>query len=235
VDYTPFAGLVDVLNTHAWQGSARLIAETQRLGKTLWVYNNGYSRLAWGFSLWKLGARGNWQWAYFGAGSSDPYSPIPVGGSENPGESNTGRGPTYCFADRIIPTPRYEWVREGIDDYRYLYTLKERLQGAEGAAAAKAKDEANALFAEITKVAPQYPAIGLQTGAEAGGSGDPAQLLAYYDHFRWRAALCLVKLEDIAAGRDPEADRSLYAQYAKLPFGAPPPSGPLPSPVNREP
>jgi hypothetical protein len=224
VDYTPFAGLVDVLNTHAWKGSGRLIAETLRLNRTLWVYNNGYSRLAWGFSLWKLGARGNWQWAYFGAGSSDPYSPIPVGGSENPGESNTGRGPTYCFPGRIITTPRYEWVREGIDDYRYLYTLKRKL-GEAGERAAKEQAEADALFEQINQVAPMYPATGLQTGAEAGGSGDPAQLLAYYDHFRWCAALCLVKLEDVAAGRDPDAAGSLYAQYAKLPFGALPPAG----------
>ncbi|MBM3475189.1 MAG: hypothetical protein FJX75_18155 [Armatimonadetes bacterium] len=224
VDYTPFAGLVDVLNTHAWKGSAKLISETLRLDKTLWVYNNGYSRLAWGFSLWKLGARGNWQWAYFGAGSSDPYSPIPVGGSENPGESNTGRGPTYCFPDRIIPTPRYEWVREGIDDYRYLYTLREELREV-GGKAAKVRAEADALLDEIAQVAPMYPATGLQTGAEAGSSGDPAQLLAYYDHFRWRAALCLVKLEDVAAGRNPEAAGSLYAQYAKFPFGAMLPAG----------
>jgi hypothetical protein len=194
VDYTPFAGLVDVLNTHAWEGSARLIAETLRLNRTLWVYNNGYSRLAWGFSLWKLKARGNWQWAYFGAGSSDPYSPIPVGGSENPGESNTGRGPTYCFPDRIIPTPRYEWVREGIDDYRYLYTLDQRLKAAKGQVPQQVAQEAQALFDEIEQVAPQYPATGLQTGAEAGGSGDPAELLATYDQFRWRAALCLMKL-----------------------------------------
>jgi hypothetical protein len=34
-----------------------------------------------------------------------------------------------------------------------------------------------------------------------------------------------VKLEDVAAGRDPDAAGSLYAQYAKLPFGALPPAG----------
>jgi len=223
-DYTPFAGLVDVLNTHAWEGSARLIDETQRLKKTLWVYNNGYSRLAWGFSLWKLRARGNWQWAYFGAGSSDPYSPIPTGGSETPGESNTGRGPAYCFRDRIIPTPRYEWVREGIDDYRYLYTLEQRVREAQGKAALAVKDEVDVLLEQIALIAPRYPATGLQTGAEAGGSGDPAQLLPCYDYFRWRVALLLTKLEDVAAGRDPGAEGSLYAQYAKLPFG-PPPTG----------
>ena len=218
-DYTPFAGLVDILSTHAWSGSAQLIAETKRLGKTLWVYNNGYSRLAWGLSLWKLGAKGNWQWAYFGYGGGDPYSPLPTGGFENEGESNTGRAPAYCFADRIIPTPKYEWVREGIDDYKYLYTLLEKLREADAPAAGEARRQAEKLLAEIAAAVPDYPATGLQTGAEAGGAGDPVHLLAYFDHYRWRLALCVLQLEDAQKGRKPTDPGSLYAAYSRFEFG----------------
>lgn len=232
-DYTPFAGMVDVLNTHAWSGSAKLIAETKRLGKTLWVYNNGYSRLAWGFSLWKLGAKGNWQWAYFGCGGGDPYSPIPTGGFENEGESNTGRAPAYCFADRVVPTPRYEWVREGIDDYRYLYTLLEKLKQAKAGAAGEARAQAEELLREISGAVPEYPATGLQTGAEAGGAGDPARLLAYFDHFRWRIALCVLHLEDVQKGRNPSAPGSLYATYSKFRFGQLP-AAPVGTAASRE-
>lgn len=225
-DYVPFAGLVDVLNTHAWPGSAKLIAEAKRLGKTLWVYNNGYSRLAWGFSLWKLGATGNWQWAYFGAGDPDPYSPIPTVGFENAGESHTGVGPVYRFPDRIIPTPRYEWVREGIDDYRYLYTLLCRMEEVSGPAAAGPRQEAEALLEEIRAAVPEYPATGLQTGAEAGGSGDPVRLMAYFDHFRWRIVLCLLGLEDAARGVAPDGADALRARYARYEFGTLPESAP---------
>lgn len=217
-DYTPFVGLVDVLNTHAWKGSEKLIALTRQQGKPLWVYNNGYSRLAWGFSQWKLGSQGNWQWAYFAAANPNAYSPIPIGGFENEGESNTGRGPTYCFPDRIVPTPRYEWVREGIDDYRYLYTLLQALKRAPAGAAA-AIDRARKLLQELSDAVPEYPAIGLQTGTEAGGSGDPARLMAMFDHFRWRIALAILELQDIEAGRDPQAAGSLWSQFSRYPFG----------------
>ena len=72
-DYAPFADMVDILNTHAWAGSKKLIERTRKAGNTLWVYNNGQSRLTWGFSVWKSGAKGEWEWMYPGAGGADPH------------------------------------------------------------------------------------------------------------------------------------------------------------------
>lgn len=205
-DYTPFAELVDILNTHAWKGSAKLIERTKKAGKTLWVYNNGQARLPWGFGVWRVGAKGEWEWTYSGAGGPDCYSPIPTGGYENEGESNTGRFPVYRFPDRIVPTPRYEWCREGVDDYKYLYTLLQRQKQAKSA-------DVEALLKEMAGVFPEYPAMGLTTGAEAGASGDPAQLLAYFDHYRWRIALAILAIDDPAA----------HATYTKFKFGEIPP------------
>ncbi len=215
-DYTPLGEMVDILNTHAWEGSKGLIARTRKAGKTLWVYNNGQARLPWGFGVWRVGAKGEWEWTYSGAGGPDCYSPIPTGGYENEGESNTGRFPVYRVADRIIPTPRYEWCREGTDDYRYLYTLLQRQKHA------KAPD-VEALLQEMATVFPEYPAMGLTTGAEAGASGDPAQLLAYFDHFRWRIALAILALDDAAKGLKKDDPKSLHAAYAKFRFGEIPP------------
>jgi len=205
-DYTPFAEMVDILNTHAWKGSKGLIERTRKVGKTLWVYNNGQARLPWGFGVWRVGAKGEWEWTYSGAGGPDCYSPIPTGGYENEGESNTGRFPVYRFPDRIVPTPRYEWCREGVDDYKYLHTLLQRQKQAKAA-------EVEALLKEMWGTFPEYPAMGLTTGAEAGASGDPAQLLAYFDHFRWRIALAILALDDPAT----------HAAYAKFKFGEIPP------------
>jgi hypothetical protein len=219
-DYSVFGEMVDVLNTHAWEGSKKLIEATRKAGKTLWVYNNGQARLTWGFAPWRLGAKGEFEWMYPGAGSGDPYSPIPVGGYENEGESNTGRFPVYAFPDRIVPAPRYEWCREGTDDYKYLYTLRQRIQ------ASKADDaivEATTLIKEIAAAIPEYPAMGLTTGAEAGASGDPAQLVAYFDHFRWRIALAILALDDAAKGLKKTDANSSHAAYARFKFGEIPP------------
>jgi len=214
-DYSAFADMVDILNTHAWNGSKKLIERTKKAGHTLWVYNNGQARLTWGFSVWRVGARGEWEWMYPGAGSADPYSPIPTGGYENEGESNTGRFPVYAFRDRIVPTPRYEWCREGTDDYKYLYTLLQKRKGAD--------PEVEALVKEIADTFPEFPAMGLTTGAEAGASGDPAQLLAYFDHFRWRIALAILALDDAAKGLKKTDAKSSYAAHAKFKFGDIPP------------
>ncbi|HUT36923.1 MAG TPA: hypothetical protein VNE39_25800 [Planctomycetota bacterium] len=219
-DYTPFGGMVDILNTHAWRGSKGLIERTRKAGKTLWVYNNGQARLPWGFGVWRVGAKGEWEWTYSGAGGPDCYSPIPTGGYENEGESNTGRFPVYRFADRIVPTPRYEWCREGTDDYKYLFTLLTRLKAAKDG---EAKAGADALLKEMWDTFPEYPAMGLKTGAEAGASGDPAQLLAYFDHFRWRIALAILALDDAAIGRKKADPLSFHSAYSRFKFGEIPP------------
>ena len=219
-DYTPLAEMVDILNSHSWHGSAKLIALTKKAGKTLWVYNNGYSRLAWGFSVWKIGAQGNWQWMYPGwNGGSDAYCPIPIGGFENEGSSNTGCFPIYAFKDRLVPTPRYEWTREGIDDYKYLYTLLARLKSTKLEETSEAVATANKLLKEIDRVVPEYPESGLKSGADAGASGDPVRLLAYYDHFRWRMALAILALDDAAKGKKATDADSLTAAFSRFKFG----------------
>ena len=217
-DYTPFGEMVDILSTHAWKGSQGLIARTKQAGHTLWVYNNGQARLPWGFGVWRVGAKGEWEWTYSGAGGPDCYSPIPTGGYENEGESNTGRFPVYRFADRIVPTPRYEWCREGTDDYRYLYTLLRKLR-QKGITTVRSE----ALLKDMGNVFPEFPAMGLKTGAEAGASGDPAQLLAYFDHYRWRIALAILELDDIEKELRKDDPASLLAAYAKFKFGEIPP------------
>ena len=216
-DYTDFAEAVDILNTHAWDGSRKLIARARKAGRRLWVYNNGQSRLAWGFGVWKIGAKGEFEYVYPSwTGREDAYCPIPLAGYENEGASATGHTPVYPFRDRIVPTPRFEWCREGTDDYRYLYTLDQAMKRTQ---ASDARAEAEDLLKEIARVIPEYPAVGLRTGAEAGASGDPAYLLAYFDHFRWRIALAILRCEDAIQMRQGSDPKSLYRQYSAFRFG----------------
>ncbi len=63
-DYTALADHVDIISTHAWKGSAGLIARTREKGKTLWLYNTGMDRLSWGFYNWRVGSIGRWEWHF---------------------------------------------------------------------------------------------------------------------------------------------------------------------------
>ena len=61
-DYSPFVDYVDVLSTHAWEGSARMMRLTVARKKTLWLYNVGDDRYSWGFYNWRVGSTGRWEW-----------------------------------------------------------------------------------------------------------------------------------------------------------------------------
>jgi hypothetical protein len=50
--------------------------------------------------------------------------------------------------------------------------------------------------------------------------------MATFDHFRWRIALAILELQDIQAGRDPQAAGSLWAQFSRYPFGQLPDAAP---------
>ena len=63
-DYTILADHVDILATHAWKGSAGLIARTHEKGKTLWLYNTGMDRFSWGFYNWRARSEGRWEWHF---------------------------------------------------------------------------------------------------------------------------------------------------------------------------
>ena len=52
-DYTVLVDHVDILSTHAWKGSAGLIARTHKEGNALWLYNTGMDRFSWGFYNWR--------------------------------------------------------------------------------------------------------------------------------------------------------------------------------------
>jgi len=108
-----------VYDAEAWeQFRARMDAE----GRTIWFYNVEIAshrpenaRFSQGFHLWNSGARGAFTWSYQSY-LPDPYAP------------NQDR--KFVFMHRFPPmgdepggpSIGFEALREGIDDYRYLYT-----------------------------------------------------------------------------------------------------------------
>jgi len=103
----------------AWE---QFRARMERLGKTIWFYNVEISshrpenaRFSQGFHPWNTGARGVYTWSYRSV-VDDPYGANPerrfVFMHRFPPMGDETGGPSIGF----------EALREGIDDYHYLYT-----------------------------------------------------------------------------------------------------------------
>ncbi len=171
--------LLDRDQPHLTKGFKDHIALAKSLGKELITYNNGYSSLAWGFCPWKAGASGNLQWV-LPAYSKDRniYSPIKKN-AEYPGEPNTSAA--YATEKGMTPGVKLVYIREGIDDYRYITALEKKIAELAGnTAAARDVSAAKAVVEEVRNKIPDYPATGLQTGYEAGETAvvkNPADLL----------------------------------------------------------
>jgi hypothetical protein len=180
VDYMPMVPLMDVLQTHPWKNSEKQIAMAVEAGKPmLWSYNAGNDRLSFGFSLWKLKARGRYQWHY--QWSDTCYVPF--------------RGEhwavVYPSPEGPVPTWAYEQVALGIVDYRYLELLESLI--AEGKGKGKNVTTGEALLKELDSAVPRWPEQGLKTGEEAGG-GYTGDVNAKLDAWRGRLAEEITKL-----------------------------------------
>ncbi len=107
--------------------------EAARLSKTdgeWWVYPNGaltgqnlsYTRYVFGFGAWRWGVKGVVPWTY----------QMSQGSNGNP--FTVMDGPeimvTYPGADGPISTPVWETIRDGINDYRYIHTLRNLISRA---------------------------------------------------------------------------------------------------------
>ena len=125
----------------------KLRAAAEAAGDRFWWYTNSCReypdvvRFKAGFFFWKTGATGQFYWAYYYP-QGNPYDDLD--------------GIDWCVAypgdGRRIPTIEWEALREGIDDFRYVYTLelaiaKARAKGS--AEAASAVEEAGRLLDEL--------------------------------------------------------------------------------------
>jgi hypothetical protein len=152
-------------------------------GRIFWCYPNfvacsrgvpNAARFTWGFGFWRSEFTCLIPWHY----------QAPVGNPYNDFDSTYG---DWCCAyprqSGPISTQRWEAVREGIDDYRYLYTL-ERLV-AEGRGPRAVREEAGAWLAEL-RVSIKPQASYTQDGPWDG---------ATYEKHRRRAAEYILKLQ----------------------------------------
>jgi hypothetical protein len=145
-----------------WIGAAEEEMKRARQdGKTAWDYDCGLApvdahtdRYYFGLWAWKLGIAGVSHWAYYDAGLLNrfmvqaPWRNSPDDLTEYTHNFNF----VYPTPQELIPTIGWEAVREGIDDYRYLHTLKKTVETARAAGAGeKTLKAAVALLEDVNR------------------------------------------------------------------------------------
>jgi len=119
-------------------GESGLIADANMQGKELWVYDCMMApvdaetdRYYFGVWAWVSGVKGCAHWTYF---------------------CQPNLSYVYPTADDLIPSIGWEAVREGIDDYRYLTTLKRLVDRARAVGRHELTKGADEVFEQVTEM-----------------------------------------------------------------------------------
>lgn len=126
-------GLINIWSTNRWLPDRLAVVREADPHAEIQIYNMGgggsqkggiqASRLFYGFFAWKAKADGVAQWVYY----------------HNSTPKHNYAWPAQDGSKSKVPTLRWEAVREGIKDYRYLATLEKLLVGKENPTAKEAQ------------------------------------------------------------------------------------------------
>lgn len=136
-------------------GLKRLVAASS--GRMVWTYDcpgsyggtRAETRLCWGLSGSRIGLRGFWPWAYC-APQGNPYSAFD-GAWIDPMLVYPGLEP--------LSTVQYEAIRQGIDDVRYLYSLKTLIADAQNSGNDKRREVAENARRELDRAMNEVPCL----------------------------------------------------------------------------
>lgn len=121
----PLLPLLDIaIPNEAFPITAQTLEDIRQAGCELWFYNLGFDRFTWGFFLAKTGAKGRLQWHYRTHYEGTPDTFNTLTGGIRFGLPLGPEGPCQVGW--------FEIVREGIDDLRYVQTLRAWLDQARG-------------------------------------------------------------------------------------------------------
>lgn len=180
-EHEHWRGRLDIWSTNRWLADKLQIVRAAEPDVRIQVYNMGgpgsapgglqSSRDLYGFFAWRAGVGGVAQWVYNHSSTPDHNYAWPA---------DDGEGCT-------IPTLRWEAVREGAKDRRYLATLEDKLDERTGPEA----DGARALLAELRDK------VELRTGDydPIDGGRIPAHAPGTYDAWRARIADAIETLD----------------------------------------
>ena len=159
-----------------------MATRADKMGKLLWSYDCNLApvdaenaRYYFGWYCWKAGIKGSALWAY-----SDPGT-TRGDGWQRALQDLSGTELHYAFvcptATDMVPTIGWEAVREGIDDHRYLATLKQAIVDARQAGKVKPAATAAAVLQAVTD---EINLAGYRAGI-LGGEASPHRLGSHYD------------------------------------------------------
>jgi hypothetical protein len=176
--------------------NAETIGRVKESGAELWFQNVGGTRFIEGLYLWKTGARGHRQFWLTGH-QGDPFNDF---------DGNETDTAAYILpsADGWIGTISWELLREGIDDYRYLYTLNALVTRAAeaGGEAAQRTDEARRAVDEMMARVPEDFGEAIRTYSDGWSENTGPLTPGAYDRFRRQLARHIVALRE-ALGASP--------------------------------
>lgn len=181
-------------------------AFAQQKGKEVWTYDcvsNGNQprndRYFAGYHTWSAGLKGNWQWCYTEKGSGHVTA---AGDIEVP--NPTYEDPWYATflisaPGSAIPTLGFEARREGVDDYRYLQTLKQCIAKTPKPTTRKTQQvlsEAQEFLKEVTRRTsrPSSPPMATYARRNYDSLMHPGLTVADYDAIRRRAVDLILQL-----------------------------------------
>ncbi len=176
---------LDGVMTHGWMKSRKIMEEAQKQHKMLLFYNCGAARFTMGYLTYILGATGNSQVTYNGPAKVSTSSPY---------KSNT-EGIVAVTPEGPVDTIRFEWMREGIDDYRYIHTLEEAMKQA-GARCPAQLEEAKSVLSVLKKF---KPGDSKASGAESEVLSEEDKSLfngEKMDETRLKIAKCIIAINE---------------------------------------
>jgi hypothetical protein len=184
--------------------SADLLLKGRAMGKELWSYGWSYShsyttadlRHYFGRYLWKSGLKGASLWCYNHGVFRDRFWCV-VGQTQaafSPTENKLMFSYVWEEDGEIIPTARWEAIREGIDDYRYLRTLKQFADAAVTADNQELRAAGRAGLQLLDRIRDEAP--GVVTAAKVAEKDKPS--LATIGDERRRVAEAIVRIQKAA-------------------------------------
>jgi len=149
VDYLPILDVVDVIGTHPWDQSKRIVERCSNESfPILWYFNAiMWDRYDFGLENAAADSRGTWQWHFM-------WDLLPF----QPFHSSFKWGVTVPGPEGPFDTPAHELIATGISDYLYLATLEAKITAAKDAGTAEsAVESAERTLAQFYDNAPPYP------------------------------------------------------------------------------
>jgi len=110
---------IPLVMTHGISLSEKLTRESLKNGNMVYLYNDGYGRYQFGLQVFQFSAKGHIQFWYFSDNRLNTLAKYPVNFAVVLEENSP-----------YIPTLRWLRSSEGVNDFRYIYTLQKKVEKA---------------------------------------------------------------------------------------------------------